>query len=159
MIVRFQMFCLTWLQYFFDNDTWQADILLYSASVTEALSSPFWFSNFMTLWKWRDQYLNMPYQKEAKKTPENPQNTSLLYFRPGNPFWNGAHMLTKNLYTCDVEIVSSLLFLMKQKNNGIRLFLHASQDRPKMGFGFQLILYRYPWAKNIIHHSDNELIQ
>lgn len=59
LYVRFKMFYLNWLQYFFDIDTWQANTLLYSASVTEALFSPFWFSNFMTLWKGRDQYLNM----------------------------------------------------------------------------------------------------
>lgn len=57
--VRFKMFYLTWLLYFFGNDTWHVKTVLYSAPATEAPFSPFWFSNFTTPWKGRGQYLNM----------------------------------------------------------------------------------------------------
>lgn len=96
MVVRFKMFYILWLQYFYDNDTWQANVLLYSASAAEALFSPFRFSNFMTLWKERDHFLNILLSK--KKQSEKCRNASLLYFRTEYPFCSGAQLSVEHLW-------------------------------------------------------------
>lgn len=66
MVVSFKIFYILWLQYFCYNDTWQENVLQYSASATEAFFSPFRFSNFMTLRKGRSIFKYSVIKKEAR---------------------------------------------------------------------------------------------
>lgn len=76
MVVSFRMFYVLWLHYFCYNDTWQENVLQYSASATEAFFSPFRFSNFMTLRKGRSIFKYPVIKKEAHSKLQKHFSTS-----------------------------------------------------------------------------------